>query len=467
MLDSFNWFFVHNRRILLAAMGVVILAHAVQVMTPLRLNTDAIILLSLGTSLADGDGLLHEGRPTHFPPGYPLVVAALVRFELASSAALVWINVLALCVGMIASFGMMVRGLGTSSGLAAAACLLSASSFVFIKHVPIPISDVVFFGVSAAALWLFVEADRQESRSRRWAWLGAGSLAAMAAIAVRTAGVYLGPVAAWTAMGGKPAAIALAARLRASRKARFLAFGSALFLLLAAAASVSQTIYAREAWAQLHYIGPATMLWRLVFGRLGELGQLALNMPESLLPGPLRPLLSVFGVGVAVLVARGFWLTRDRFGAFHVGLATYLALLAVWPYLDPRFFLPVVPLLAILLLVGLGRPREQIASQTPAAGQLRRVRGVAVATWLALFLLLGVAGFAYSTRISLAGRHIGEVYGDGTLTPTYRAALGQVGSPPADEVHPQALELLRRFEPRASQPGPEPSETPGSNPSSR
>src|SRR5690242_17716637 len=54
-----------------------------QVFSPLRLNNDAIVLLSMGESAAHGGGFSDGGLKAVFPPGYPALLAALLRVGLA------------------------------------------------------------------------------------------------------------------------------------------------------------------------------------------------------------------------------------------------------------------------------------------------------------------------------------------------------------------------------------------------
>src|SRR5258708_9538427 len=64
-----------------------------QVFTPLRLNNDAIVLLSMGESAAHGGGFLDSGQKTVFPPGYPALLAGLLRVGFAHPLVIVGLNI--------------------------------------------------------------------------------------------------------------------------------------------------------------------------------------------------------------------------------------------------------------------------------------------------------------------------------------------------------------------------------------
>ena len=74
----------------------------VELASPLRLNTDATVFLSLAQSFLEGDGFVFEGRITHFPVGYPLIVATLDRIGIASSATFISVNILSVGAGLLA-----------------------------------------------------------------------------------------------------------------------------------------------------------------------------------------------------------------------------------------------------------------------------------------------------------------------------------------------------------------------------
>ena len=84
-------------------LGFLVLAYLLQLFTPLRTNTDAISFLEIAASAGDGHGFLIQGEPSHFPPGYPFLVAALDRAGLACSTVLVGSNLAALAMGLVSA----------------------------------------------------------------------------------------------------------------------------------------------------------------------------------------------------------------------------------------------------------------------------------------------------------------------------------------------------------------------------
>src|SRR6516164_8447029 len=80
-----------------------------QVRSPLRLNNDAITLLSMGESAARGAGFLDGGQRTVFPPGYPAVLAFLLKVGLAHPWVIISLNLVFLAVGLLAAYSVLVR----------------------------------------------------------------------------------------------------------------------------------------------------------------------------------------------------------------------------------------------------------------------------------------------------------------------------------------------------------------------
>ena len=78
--------------------------YLLQTASPLRLNTDSIVLLNIGASVADGHGFLYHGAATHFPPGYPALVAFLDFLGLAASWSFILLNCAFVGMALVACY---------------------------------------------------------------------------------------------------------------------------------------------------------------------------------------------------------------------------------------------------------------------------------------------------------------------------------------------------------------------------
>lgn len=90
---------------------VLVAAYFLQVVTPLRLHFDSIVLLSSAETASRGGGFLFHGQPTVFPPGYPALVAALMRLHIAYVWVLISINIVFVLLGLWALHFFLLSGL--------------------------------------------------------------------------------------------------------------------------------------------------------------------------------------------------------------------------------------------------------------------------------------------------------------------------------------------------------------------
>ena len=427
--------FGSTRSLPLAVLGVALAlgAHALQAAGPLRLGTDSIDYLAMAASAVDGRGFTLDGEVSPRPIGYPAVVAALEWAGLAAPWALVLLNCACLALGLWAAAAVLRRALGLGPRAAAIACLVSLLSFVAVKHSAQPLSDVPFLFVAAACLLLATRAEQQTGWAR-WRLLGAAVLAAAAGMALRKVGIMLVPALAWVAATdpGVRALVGRAARGRALAAAVVAAVVAAVLL----AAALSRTVYFGSALEEYDGRDALATAAYILDARTREWGELVTNVPKSRVPAALAPVARAAGLAGLAVVLAGLASRRRELRALDVFVAAYLLLLFVWPFEDPRFWLPVLPYLAGYGAVAVER----------AAPRLRARR--LVAAWLVLFAAAGVGALAYSTRLTLSGASFPDRYGDGTLTRTYRLAYG-LPDPGDGVVVDRALAVLRRYDPRA------------------
>src|SRR5689334_9478111 len=180
-------------RLYVTAILLLALAYLVQVVTPLRFHPDSVVLLSIAETAAHGGGFLYEGHGTQFPPGYPALVGLLLRFGLAHVWVLIALNILMFFVGLTAAYYVLSRRFCNSVFSTLNVCLLSAMSFVFVKNLTIPLTDVLFFGIAMCCLAVMEStADVEPGAELVWRIVGSWILVAVC-ISVRRIGMALIP----------------------------------------------------------------------------------------------------------------------------------------------------------------------------------------------------------------------------------------------------------------------------------
>ncbi len=433
-------------RLLPAFVALLAALYLLQARSPLRINTDSYRLLAMAVSAYEGHGYVVNGNPDQFPVGYPLVVRTMLQAGLASSMTLVLLNLLGLAVGLWAFYRWSAAQAVSSSAALPLAFVLS--SWVMVKHVTLPLTELLYFGLSSLSLfcdWLF----RRETGRRKWWFFSAAVVLAYGALQCRSVGLTLFPVLAITALVHKDHYQFLRAAV-GHRKQVPVYLGVAVFLSLVALALTSKT-----AWYETQFGGDGSYFQSLLGStadagivsgliqntrhRILEFGEIFANLPRDKFP-QLLPIFALAGLVAWMALMRGAWLllrTRDWL-PMPLYFLTYSSLMLVWPYYDSRFWLPLLPVMAILLLHAL----QDLEDRWPAARFLSRA-------YLTGFFLFGLVALAFSTRISLSGREFSEVYGEGTTKMTYRYSF-QNGKPVDwNRVNEDHVWILRIFEPLA------------------
>ena len=388
-----------------AAIIALAAVYLVQLASPLRLDTDSASYLQIASSIADGRGAHPPGTPS-FPPGYPLLVAGLEAAGLGTPWAIVALNLAFLVLALGSLVVVLRRGLGLGAAESGVVCALTLLSSSVAKSAVMPLSEVVFFGLAAAALALLTIAAAEG----RMSLLVGGIALAAAACSVRTAGIALAP------------AVVLAFHTRRSRIAA----------AITAVVGVTATVIATP-----RYLDEFSSGWGGGFlqsvareGRdlLEMLGAAAGNTPESKI-APVSPFLVAIGAAALVVTIGVIVGRRHRLAPVDGWVLGSLVVLYMWPSDTARFFLPVFP-----FLLGYG------------ALVARRWRPAAI-VYATLFATLGLVALALSTRLTFSGEEFPERYARGILASTYRVAWGR--SEPGDvrQVYLPELEMLRRYDP--------------------
>jgi hypothetical protein len=415
------------------ALLLVSLAYLAQIASPLRLVGDGVDYLLQASSAADGHGFRVHGEQSMRPPGYPALIFFLEKAGIGKSWAIVALNCLLLGIGCWSSYYVFRSSFGFEAGAAKVICLLTLLSFVMVKHVTYPLSDVCFFGASMPCLLLLLRAEGDRGPGRYWRMASAAPLL-LFCIELRTIGIALIPAFAWAAVGGARWARSVPEWLRRHRVASVV-----LLLLVFVAMAWAGKMFLHSRYLQfnaktLHKRGVIGNFVSDLSDHTQEWGELAVNVPVSKLPGALELPVRIAGFCALLLAATGLWEQRRKLDASGWYLLGFASIVFGYPWFDTRLWLPVLPLLMGYVLIGAKRLAPS------------RLLRPAIFGYCTVFCLLGMVALGYSTRLTFAGSRFPELYGDGTLRATYRTALLGESPKNADDVSPDALYLLRRYE---------------------
>jgi hypothetical protein len=388
--------------------GCAVSLYAVQVFTPLRLTTDGIYYLSFADSAARGNGVADLYRQRFLlPKGYPTILFCLMKAGLFSSAALVISNLIFFSLGVLLNFRTLVS-LGFERRYSAVLSLLTILSFVPIKNITLPMSDFLFYALSATAWWMM-------NLQGRLKWLAV--VPSLCAVEVRLAGLALFvPLAflTWSA---------------ASKRTKFLVpalVGLAAFLGIGI-------------WSGRRYFGDflkyvketeiVRFAARALLFHCRDFGELTANVPLAKLPRLANPFFLTTGALALFLFVAGTFLLRKRSPLIFFYLLGYGILILPWPFTDPRFWLPAMPLVFVAIHQALSEPRWHVPK-------------LVFGGYVLIFCMLGFAALGYSTWLTFSGPKFPYRYGDGKLRATYLAGCSKGGT----DVNPDAADLLKRYQ---------------------
>lgn len=371
---------------LLAGVIALAAAYAAAVSPHWWIGPDSALYLSLARNLVADNGYTLAGQPhTHVPPGFPLVLAGLVRIGAGSFLALNLLMAAAGLVTLIVVYLLLRRMVHPDWAFALAA--VAGLSNEMLQRSGEILSDVPFMLLATVAMLLYYRGLAGGKRLRL-GWEIA-SLLLVASCWLRAAGV---PLALGAAVGLVLAARGKA-RLRAAVNAAAICAALATCLVLAYlylqahpqpaagsyAGTLNRTLGGRSAFQVL---AQTLEHFKLASGQLSRL--LIAQRP------PLWLCMIVFVAPIALgMILRGR--RGDLVGP--VAVAVYVAgLSAVSPLPRTRYFLPISPLLILYLAEGWGWLVLRTARRDSAASG-----------WVKVLLIL-LLGF----NIPLVGRNIYE-----------------------------------------------------------
>jgi hypothetical protein len=420
-----------TRRVLLGLVAVLLVGFFIQIFGPLRIDTDAGYYLSIAASFADGHGLNLYGNPSPLPVGYPIIVGLIDRAGLAGAPAFVVVNLLFLVAALALLYSILRAERDGSATTALSLIVLLLSTFVIIKYFPRPRSEEASLFASWAALWCLANGRRAHGQRKLWLLL-AGALLMVPAISIRAAGVALIPACAWALV---PPGIRL---IDAEHRARFrcVFLGSAALLGAAVFWAITSTDYVQDWVRQLEAASLQRQLLFTAHAKLNELGQLALNVPEGVIPSALKSGLKITGLIVCLFIMRALWSRRRNLSTVDVFVLANLGILFLWPGDAPRFWLPILPFVGLYVF-------SVVSEKIPA-----RPRSILAGLYLTIYVALGIGVQVILTREAFS-EDFATTYGDSSLSEEYQAVVDGPGHGEIDDA--DAFRVLLRYDARASE----------------
>lgn len=382
-------------RLVAAVAALVVLVGAISSITPDPIGVfwdDGVYLLT-AKALASGAGYRYmylPGAPPaiHYPPGYPLLLAALIKLTPAfpaNVAVLKLVNPLCLALGVYGTVRLGVRTMGLAdvpTAIAVGICALAAPVLVLSN---VLLSESLFFAMLVGAL-LLVDGVAARGGTRTAVWAGV----AIAALSlVRTVGGVLLPaavIALWWRGRRREALVVLAGTLVLLAPYQWWVWSAARGFPAELQGSYGPYLE----WVVAGYRSDPALAWQVVTRNASDLWRafgivFALRLPHVVQLLAAATLCVTCVAGLAALARRS--------SAFVLFLLAYGAVVLLWPYNPERFVWALWPLMGLVLLAA--------ARGVGDWGARRWRHAPRAATAVAALLLTGHA--AYAARGLAAG----------------------------------------------------------------
>lgn len=400
-----------------------VLVYLLNCFSPLRLHVDMLRYFAIKDCIELGCPSDSFAAGDYLPYGYTILLLVLSKLSLLHSFVLVFIN----CIYLFGSLLLIRKIFGNQINffLLGVLVLLNWTIIKFVTH---PLSEMQFLFFSMASLYFF----RRYSDTRRLLSLILSFAMCALAFLTRSAGLAL-------------AAALVAGLLWLYREQLLLLMRRNKILVVALVLVLACIVVFSRLLGLDHYTSVFTKQFRegLQFSTMlkwhfTEWSEIAGNTSiVKIFPFVPASVAKTLFFGIGVLLVAGFlWLLFARAKGTPMVVKLYLLFYTVlmfdWPFYDPRFWVPVLPLIAAVI-AGLPFPK-------------RKLYRAAVTGWFAVYLVLGVVSAAYMTYTSLNRRVMARTHANGVYRNEYETVFfGKPQSDTARRIDPEVLSVIRRY----------------------
>jgi hypothetical protein len=423
-----------NRLFQWAGLAILIL-YLANCFAPLRLESDSLHYFAIKDCLQYGCPPEFLAARGNRPYGYPVLLLVLSKIGLLHPFFIAFIN----CIYLLGSLYFVQRVFGRTIHPFFFFILLLLN-WVFIKFFAYPLSDMQYLFFSTGSLYCFF---RYREHRSIWMLVSAFALAGIAFL-TRTIGISLAPALL--------AGIAWEHRKELKKNIP----GNGMWILLALLSLIILVLVFSKLLGLDHYFdvfsrqrqGGASA-GEVISGHLREWGQLFLNMPAGKIGAYLSvaaanglTLLSgilLFGWFVYTLVLR-----RAAIPLFiTVYLVIYGFIIFNWPFYDPRFWVPVLPMVAAIIL------QTPLLNRTPDPDRMvpesfRKAIGYFI---FVAYGLMGSVAIGYSLYTAFDKKALARTQAKGIYRNEYETLFfGKPLSDTATHIDPYVLHVLKNYD---------------------
>jgi len=397
-------------------MAALLACYLINCFSPLRLEYDSIRYFALKDCLEHACPVGFQAADDPHPYGYPVLLWLLSRMGLLYPFTIAFINLVYLAGALYFTGKLFGRMGGSRRGMFRTAgggdmlserkleigVVLLLLGYPFIKYFGYPLSEMQYLFFSCGSLCFF---RLYTERGTRAGALVLSFLFAGLAIFTRTAGIVLIP--ALLAGLGWHHRIVLIRRWKTVGLLGLVVLAG----IIAGLRNINTGLYMNS----VRHAGPG---WKVLLKEhLAEWGELLLNVPAGKFAGAGRWMFAAAGLLLMAVVV--YCIIRRRKNAsvtVSVYLVFYSVLIFYWPFFDVRFWIPVAPLVVMILLQGLP------------------VRMLLIRGLLVLYVMAGLGAIGYSMYTSFNEQALARNQAGGRYRNEYETHF--FGNPLRDTVTP-------------------------------
>ena len=319
------------------------------------LNGDNFAYYLLGKRLANGQGYtnateIHHLPHTHFPPGYPALLAVFMKTVGDDQDTLNYMNGM-MMYGSLLLLYFITKKLTSSSALAFAATFLCALNSHLLRSSTITMSETPFLFISLVAIYAFIRAV-DDAKSLKSPWLYLSIVSVVICYHTKTTAIAL--------IGG------MALYLLFSKDWKRLAVVSVGFVLLCLPWHFRNSGLADSHMTQLMQVNPyspelgnlttSTFIDRIQHNFIRyismDIPSGVLSLEANFVKAPTS--FWLMGISIIALALWGIYRLKDFRLLFLTYIGGTLAILLIWPDVwgGIRFILPLIPIAIFLALYG-------------------------------------------------------------------------------------------------------------------
>ncbi len=395
-------------------------------LTPLHIHFDSIRYYNIKDCIEYGCPPDSFPAKDYLPFGYTFLLIFLSKLGILNAVSIVLVNCFYLFGGIY--FLHRILPNKTHPLLPGVVLLLS---WVVIKFTLHPLSEMQYIFFSMASLYCFHKFTTQKN----YVFLGLSFLLAFATLLTRTVGISL--------LGALLLGLIWQFRedlVRIMRKNKIIVAVLAVVgvLLIFFARQLKILDYTSLLKSSMDQGGLGKFVGENLKNHLTELSEIFINLPSKKLETYMSPTLSTLlfiGTGLVVLIAF-FYLLFRKSPRIPMYIKIYLTLYALiilnWPYYDPRFWVPVLPLMVVVVI--------------EADWARHRIGLVIKRLYLGFILLSGLTAAAYSLYTGFDKHRFATNHARGDYRNEFETYFfGKPLSDTAKTVDNNVVEILKKY----------------------